>query len=166
VYSRTVSELLVAHDGGPLTGHTFTGHTAACAAGVAVQRIVARDGLVARVRSEGEVFRRLLAEALAGLEAVGDIRGRGFFVGVEFVADRDSREPFDPQLQIAARIGRRAAADGLLCYPTPGNIDGVNGDSIILAPPYIATREELAEIAARFAAAAHAVFADRLSAGS
>ena len=161
IYSRAVSEVLVAHDGGPLTGHTFTGHTAACAAGVAVQRIVARDGLVARVRSEGEVFKGLLAEALAGLEAVGDIRGRGFFVGIEFVADRATKRPFDAALEVASRIGRRAAADGLLCYPTPGNVDGASGDSIILAPPYVATRAELAEIATRFAAAARAVFEDR-----
>ena len=126
-----------------------------------MQRIVARDGLVARVRSEGEVFKGLLAEALAGLEAVGDIRGRGFFVGIEFVADRASKRPFDAALEVASRIGRRAAADGLLCYPTPGNVDGASGDSIILAPPYVATRAELAEIATRFAAAARAVFEDR-----
>ena len=157
IYTRAVSEVLVAHDGGPLTGHTFTGHTAACAAGVAVQRIVARDALLARVRSEGEVFRRLLADALASLEAVGDIRGRGFFVAIEFVADRASKRPFDARLEVAARIGRRAAADGLLCYPTPGNVDGSSGDSIILAPPYVATREELAEIATRIGAAARAV---------
>jgi len=150
IYHGRVAEVIDRHDGGPLTGHTFTGHTAACAAGVAVQRIVKRDGLVARVRRDGPALLARITRALEGVEAVGDIRGRGFFVGIELVADRDSKAPFPPALQIATRIGQAAAANGLLCYPSSGNIDGVNGDTVILAPPYITTDAELDEIAGRF----------------
>jgi len=160
VYHQRIQEVIVRHDGGPLTGHTFTAHTAACAAGAAVQRIVRREGLVARVRAEGEYFKTLLREALGGIEAVGDIRGRGFFVGIEFVRDRGTKAPFDPTLMLSARIGKQGIARGLLCYPISGNVDGTRGDGVILAPPYIATREQLQEIVGLFADSARAALAD------
>jgi adenosylmethionine-8-amino-7-oxononanoate aminotransferase len=93
-------------------------------------------------------------DALKSVEAVGDVRGRGFFIGVELVANRDTKEPFSASAQVANRIGRAAAADGLLCYPSMGNLDGIRGDTVILAPPYNATEEELKEIVGLFA---HAV---------
>jgi adenosylmethionine-8-amino-7-oxononanoate aminotransferase len=150
IYHRRVAEVIDHHDGGPLTGHTFTGHTTACAAGVAVQRIVRRDGLVDRVRRDGPALLARIRNSLEGIDAVGDIRGRGFFVGVELVADRASKIPFEPALHVATTIGQAAAANGLLCYPSSGNIDGVSGDTVILAPPYITTDAELDEIAGRF----------------
>ena len=150
VYQNFILEALMKHDGGPLTGHTFTAHTLACAAGAAVQRIVKRDGLVSRISSEGDAFKTMLRDALQGVDAVGDIRGRGFFVGVEFVADRASRAPFETAQQLSARIGKHAVDRGLLCYAISGNVDGVRGDAVILAPPYITTREQLREIAQIF----------------
>jgi adenosylmethionine-8-amino-7-oxononanoate aminotransferase len=154
VYHRSIADVINRLDGGPLTGHTFTGHTAACAAGVAVQTIVKREHLVERVQVVGLQFLQMLRDALLSVEAVGDIRGRGFFVGIEFVANRDTKEPFSASAQVANRIGRAAAADGLLCYPSMGNLDGIRGDTVILAPPYNATEEELKEIVGLFA---HAV---------
>jgi adenosylmethionine-8-amino-7-oxononanoate aminotransferase len=142
IYHRRVADVIDAHDGGPLTGHTFTGHTLACAAGVAVQTIVERDGLLARVRRDGPRLQQMLRASLGSLEAVGDIRGRGFFVGIEFVSDRSSRRPFARDLHLSARIGAEAAADGLLCYPTSGNVDGVLGDVVMLAPPFNAAEAE------------------------
>jgi adenosylmethionine-8-amino-7-oxononanoate aminotransferase len=146
IYHRSVSDVIVARYGGPLTGHTFTGHTAACAAGVAVQRIVKRDGLIERVRADGPKFMAMLRDELQTVAAVGDIRGRGFFAGIEFVADRETKKPFDSAKELANRIGRAAARDGLLCYPSMGNVDGIRGDTVILAPPYNATAGELEEI--------------------
>jgi adenosylmethionine-8-amino-7-oxononanoate aminotransferase len=148
VYHRRVAAVIDAADGGPLTGHTFTGHTAACAAGAAVQTIVRRERLLERVAADGPRLLAALAAELGGLEAVGDIRGRGFFVGIELVADRDRREPFAPELGLAGRVGRAALAAGLLLYPLAGNVDGVRGDAILLAPPYNASAAELAEIVA------------------
>ncbi len=146
LYHRRLAEVLDAVDGGPLTGHTFTGHTLACAAGVAVQRIIERDHLLERVARDGATFRAALAAEVADIEAVGDVRGRGFFVGVEFVRDRASREPFDPALGVSGRVGSAANALGLLLYPIGGNVDGTRGDALILAPPYNAPPEILDEI--------------------
>jgi len=153
VYHRRVAEVIDAAHGGPMTGHTFTGHTLACAAAVAVQTVVRRDGLLERVRRDGPRLLDALRAELATVEAVGDIRGRGFFIGIEFVADRATREPFDPALKLSLRVGAEAAADGLLFYPVSGNVDGRRGDALILAPPYNATDAELGEIVARLGAA-------------
>ena len=150
VYSRAIAAVLEAADGGPLTGHTFSGHTAACAAGVAVQTIIGRDGLLERVRTAGTEFQRTLRAALARYDAVGDVRGRGFLVGVELVADRATRAPFAAECALAETIGQCAFEDGLICYATGGNVDGIDGDTILLAPPYIASDAELEEIIARF----------------
>ncbi|GLS85974.1 adenosylmethionine-8-amino-7-oxononanoate aminotransferase [Cypionkella aquatica] len=133
-------------DGAFGTGHTFTGHTAACAAGVAVQNIIAREGLLARVTANESRLKSWLAEALHGVEAVGDIRGRGHFICTELVADRDSKQPFPAARQLALKIRAAAMQNGLICYPVSGNVDGTNGDIVILAPPYNCTDAELTEI--------------------
>ena len=150
IYSRAVAAVLDAADGGPLTGHTFTGHTAACAAGLAVQTIIERDGLLERVRTAGAEFQPALRAALAGYEAVGDVRGRGFLIGVELVRDRITRAPFPAGRALAETIGQCAFEDGLICYASGGNVDGLAGDVILLAPPYIASDAELEEIIERF----------------
>ncbi len=146
IYCDRVADLLQRTAGGPMTGHTFTGHTLACAAGVAVQRIVARDGLVERVARDGERLRTMLADRMGDLPELGDIRGRGFFIGLEFVADRKTKEPFPSEHGLHLRIRARSLDNGLICYPMGGNVDGVKGDTVILAPPYNATDEELEEI--------------------
>jgi adenosylmethionine-8-amino-7-oxononanoate aminotransferase len=132
--------------GGPLTGHTFTGHTLACAAGVAVQRIVERDQLVERVRADGPRLMTMIRERLADVVQVGDIRGRGFFVGLELVADPATKEPFPAAASVHLLVRRHALDNGLICYPSGGNVDGVNGDTVIIAPPFNASEAEIDEI--------------------
>ena len=146
LYSAKVADALTAAHGAVMTGHTFTGHTAACAAGVAVQRVVERDGLLPHVKARGEALRAELARALADVPEVGDIRGRGYFTGLEIVRDPAAKTPFAPGLKVHAEIGRIAFDHGLICYPCTGNVDGVAGDTVILAPPYNASDEELAEL--------------------
>jgi adenosylmethionine-8-amino-7-oxononanoate aminotransferase len=106
--------------------------------------------LVERVREEGKWLMDALHGALGQHPRIGDIRGRGFFIGTEFVADRDTKEPFDPSLAIFDKIRRRAWENGLICYPVGGNVDGRRGDHAILAPPYNASRAELEEIVDKF----------------
>ncbi|HUL10035.1 MAG TPA: aspartate aminotransferase family protein [Candidatus Acidoferrum sp.] len=154
VYHRKVAEPILAVHGAALTGHTFSGHTACCAAGVAVQTIIKRENLVQRVHDNGAKLTQMLRTALHGVDAVGDIRGRGHLIGIEFVADRQTSEPFRAELQLFARIRQTAFDDGLICYPVGGNVDGVNGDIVIIAPPYNATDDELAEIVDKFGHAA------------
>jgi adenosylmethionine-8-amino-7-oxononanoate aminotransferase len=146
ILSERLWEPMMARHGALMTGHTFSGHTAACAAGVAVQTIVERDGLLDKVKTDGIYLMDLLRKTLGDRPYVGDIRGRGFFIGIELVADRASKEPFEPALQLFGRVRDRTFANGLICYPTGGNVDGVKGDQIILAPPYNASRAELEEI--------------------
>ena len=151
ICTTEVWQAIAAKDGAFGTGHTFSGHTAACAAGVAVQNIIARDKLLARVTSNEPRLKSWLAGALTGTDAIGDIRGRGHFLCVELVANRDTKTPFDPALQLHLKIRAQAMANGLICYPVGGNVDGVAGDIVILAPPYNATDDELTEIVAKTA---------------
>jgi adenosylmethionine-8-amino-7-oxononanoate aminotransferase len=140
-------------------GHTYLGHPVACAAALAVQRVIARDGLLARVRTSGRTFEALLRERLGAHPHVGDIRGRGLFWGIELVNDRASRAPFDPARQLHARIKREAMARGLMTYPMGGTLDGVRGDHIVLAPPFIAEDAHLRQIVDRLAPAIDAAIA-------
>ena len=139
--------------GSYMTGHTFTGHTAACAAALAVQQIIERDALLDRVRDAGTAFREALRQTLSRFDEVGDVRGRGFFVGIELVRDRVTKAPFPAQRALSFDIGARAFANGLICYPCSGNVDGTDGDTLIIAPPYNATDGELEEIIAKLLAA-------------
>ncbi|MEO5735837.1 MAG: aspartate aminotransferase family protein, partial [Variovorax sp.] len=138
-------------------GHTYLGHPVACAAALAVQQVLHRDGLLAKVREDGAAFGAMLRDALGAHPHVGDIRGRGFFWGVELVADRASKAPFDPSAKVNALIKQDAMARGLLCYPFGGTVDGRLGDHVLLAPPYIATRQDLQRIATLLAESIDAV---------
>jgi len=144
-HERLRGPIFEAH-GGLMTGHTFTGHTAACAAGVAVQQVIARDHLLQNVTEMGHYLRELLQAELGDRLYIGDIRGRGLFQGVELVQDRQSKLPFAPDLKLHARLRDRAFENGLICYPVGGNVDGRQGDIIILSPPYIVSRAEIEEI--------------------
>lgn len=118
-------------------GHTYMGHPTACAASLAVQQVIDREGLLQRVRDLGDHLDAKLNERLGQHPHVGDIRGRGLFRGLEIVADRETKAPFAPSLKLHARIKKAAMADGLMIYPMGGTIDGQNGDHVLLAPPFI-----------------------------
>jgi len=146
IYNDKVANAIHEQHGAPMTGHTFTAHTACCAAGVAVQKIVERDRLVERVHKMEGALRNALAEATKDIEAVGDIRGRGFFQALELVADRKTKAPFPAERKLFMKVRQKAFDNGLICYPVGGNVDGINGDVIIIAPPYNVTDTELDEI--------------------
>ncbi len=157
IYNDKVADAIHGQHGAPMTGHTFTAHTACCAAGVAVQKIVERERLVERVHQMEGALRDTLAEATKDIEAVGDIRGRGFFQALELVADRKTKAPFPAERKLFMKIRQKAFDNGLICYPVGGNVDGVNGDVIIIAPPYNVTATELDEIAEKTAASVRQV---------
>jgi len=146
VISRRVGDAILARDGSFLTGHTYSGHTTACAAALAVQRIIQRENLLQRVQSNGIRFQAAVRAALGRFEEVGDVRGRGYFIGIEFVRNRQTREPFPAARGLSHEIGRRAFELGLICYPCAGNVGGVAGDTIVLAPPFNASDGELSEL--------------------
>lgn len=152
IYNDKVADAIHGRHGAPMTGHTFTGHTACCAAGVAVQKIVEREKLVERVHAMEGKLRAMLVEATKDIAAVGDIRGRGFFQAIELVSDRETKKPFDGERKLFMKIRQQAFHNGLICYPVGGNVDGINGDVVIIAPPYNVTEAELTEIADKTAA--------------
>ena len=128
-------------------GHTYMGHTAACAGALAVQRTMCEQDLLAQVRTRGALLEHVLLERLGNHPHVGDIRGRGLFYGIELVADRTSKETFDPARKMHARVKSAALGHGLMCYPMGGTIDGKYGDHILLAPPFIAAEAEIHSVA-------------------
>ena len=140
-------------------GHTYLGHAVACAAALAVQQVIERDGLLQKVQRGAHVLQALLAEKFANHPQVGEVRGRGYFWGVELVAERAGKTPFDPARRLHARVKSEAFARGLLVYPMGGTVDGRYGDHILLAPPFIVTDDELALIVERLAEAVDAAIA-------
>ncbi len=118
-------------------GHTYICHPMACAAALAVQKVIARDRLLDNVKAMGAHLSRRLGERFGNHPYVGDIRGRGLFMGVELVEDRGSKLPFDPAKRLNARIKREAMDRGVAVYPGGGTIDGIRGDHVLLAPPFI-----------------------------
>lgn len=140
-------------------GHTYMGHPMAAAAGLAVQQVIARDNLLENVQAMGAVLRAQLHSHFGQHPHIGDIRGRGLFQAIELVADRDTKAPFDPAHKLHARIKAEAMARGLMVYPMGGTIDGVQGDHVLLAPPFIVRETDLAEITGRLAEAVDAALA-------
>jgi adenosylmethionine-8-amino-7-oxononanoate aminotransferase len=130
-------------------GHTYLGHATACAAALAVQKVMRRDNLVLRSATQGERLKKMLNDEFADHPFVGDVRGRGLFIGIELVTDRISKVPFDSAIKLHAKIKAAALRNGLLCYPMGGTMDGVQGDHILLAPPFIINDDELAMIVTR-----------------
>ncbi|MBR0786451.1 aspartate aminotransferase family protein [Bradyrhizobium iriomotense] len=124
-------------------GHTYLAHPLACAAALAVQDVIREDGLLDQVKERGRQLEQRLTERFGNHRHVGDIRGRGLFWAIELVADRASRASFDPALKLHQKIKAEAFANGLGCYPGGGTVDGVRGDHVLLAPPYIASADEI-----------------------
>lgn len=127
-------------------GHTYIGHATACAAALAVQKAVEQRGLLEKVVRQGDRLHARLVEQLGQHPNVGDIRGRGLFRGIELVADRASKTPFAPELKPHARFKKQAMAEGLMCYPMGGTLDGQRGDHLLLAPPFIIDDGHVEEI--------------------
>ncbi len=157
VFQKRIADAIIETDGAIAVGHTFTGHTLACAAGVAVQNIIEREDLITRVRQEGDWLVNTLRSELGQNPHIGDVRGRGYFIGIEFVQDRDSKEPFAPEQMVFAKLQATAFENGLICYPVQGNVDGKKGDIAIVSPPYNANRAELEEIVDKFVRSADQV---------
>ncbi|RVT82194.1 aspartate aminotransferase family protein [Rhodobacteraceae bacterium CCMM004] len=134
-------------------GHTYVGHPAAAAAGHAVVSALLDRGLVARSAAQGEALADRLEARFGQHPHVGDLRGRGLFRGVELVADRETKAPFDPARGVAPKVKKAAFEAGLICYPMQGTIDGRQGDHVLLAPPFIVEDAQLDELVDKLAVA-------------
>ncbi len=151
--SRAIYDAIAGGSGVFQHGFTYIGHPTACAGALAVQQAIERDDLLANVAAQGAQLHADLAARFDGHPHVGDIRGRGLFLGLELVADRATKTPFDPAQKLHARIKSAAFARGLICYPNGGTVDGVRGDHVLLAPPYILEDAHRAELVDKLSAA-------------
>ena len=137
-------------------GHTYLGHPAATAAGLAVVTAMENRNLMPRVREQGAKLDTALRETFGQHPHIGDIRGRGLFQGLEFVQDRSAKTSFDPARKIAPKIKAAAFEAGLICYPMQGTRDGAVGDHVLLAPPFIISDEEIGILCERLSIAVEA----------
>ncbi len=138
-------------------GHTYMGHPAACAGSIAVLTAMEERSLLANVSARGDQLQERLRARFGNHPNVGDVRGRGLFVGVELVADRATKAPLPPEAKTHAQIKREAFARDLMTYPMGGTIDGKSGDHILLAPPFIVTEDDVDTIVDRLGEAVEAV---------
>jgi hypothetical protein len=133
--------------GGFNHAQTYSHTPVICAAGLATVRYLKQRRLVQRCHDLEQVFFAKLSR-LKGFSVVGDIRGKGLLAGIEFVKDRNTKEPFARPDKFAERIVDAAFANGLILWPNTGHVDGVNGDIVMLAPPFIITEAQLEEMVA------------------
>src|SRR2546428_12051029 len=143
-----IIDVIANGSGGFLHAQTFSHHTVACAAGLAAVRQLKQQRLVERCATLGAVLQRRLA-SLTDLPHVGDVRGRGLLGGIEFVEDKASRVPFPRSAKFAERFADAALDTGITVWPNVGHADGTTGDAALIAPPFIITEPEIAEIVSR-----------------
>jgi adenosylmethionine-8-amino-7-oxononanoate aminotransferase len=159
---RRIVDVIARGSGALAHAQTFSHHPVLCAAGLATVRYLRERALVARAAAMGRVFHDKLA-ALLDLPHVGDVRGRGMLAGVELVLDRETRAPFPRTAKVAERFTEAALLAGLVVWPNMGHVDGVDGDLIMLAPPFIIEPSQIDELVARFRTAYDASVAGALA---
>ncbi len=155
--SAKLCDAIIRGSGRLWNGHTYMSHATSCAGALAVLKVIEDDDLLANVRARGGELQQRLTAELGDHPNIGDIRGRGLFWSFEIVADRETRKPFDAKSRIADRIKDTAMDDGIMCYPSQGCADGINGDHVLIAPAYITTTAEIEEIASRLGRATERV---------
>ena len=137
-------------------GHTYMGHPVACAAGLAVLKAILNRKLLSSINNKSNQLFNCLKTQLEHPN-IGDIRGRGLFIGIEIVKNIETKKPFDPNLKVAASIKNAAFEAGLICYPMSGTRDGKWGDHILLAPPFIINESQIIELVNKLSIAIESV---------
>jgi adenosylmethionine-8-amino-7-oxononanoate aminotransferase len=137
-------------------GHTYMGHPVACAAGLAVLKAILNRKLLSSINNKSNQLFSCLKTQLEHPN-IGDIRGRGLFIGIEIVKNIETKKPFDPNLKVAASIKNAAFEAGLICYPMSGTRDGKWGDHILLAPPFIINENQIIELVNKLSIAIESV---------
>ena len=153
IMSDEIYDTITAGSGAFQHGFTYNGHATACAGALAVQQVIEDDGLLANCTTMGEMLRASLADAFGQRPWFGDLRGAGLFIGLELVAERASKRPFDPAHKLHARIKAAAMDLGLMVYPAGGTADGRAGDHVLIAPPFIIDESHVGMITERLGGA-------------
>lgn len=146
LFSQRIYDGIVDGRGYLMLGHTYMAHPISCAAALAVQKIIHRDGLLDNVRHMGSYLKQGLKQTFGDHAHVGDIRGNGLMLALELVTDKQSKTPFPNTRHLWREIQATAMSHGLMCYPNQGTADGRSGDHVLLAPPYIINQQECDEL--------------------
>ncbi len=146
-------------------GHTYMAHATACAAALAVQKVIKDERLLDQVAARSDYLFQGLKIRFEDHPHVGEIRGRGLFIGIELVADKADKTPFAARLPLHQWIKDEAFAAGLICYPMAGTIDGKTGHHVLLAPPFIISEAQCDELLDKLGRALEAGFAKALAQG-
>ena len=128
-------------------GLTYQNHPTACAAAIAVLGIIEREGLVDNAAVQGAYLESRLRDMVARLPIVGELRGKGLLWGMELVADRATKERFDPALGVGRRVHTHGLANGLVVYQSGGS--AYASDEVFISPPLVVTHDDVDEIVAR-----------------
>ena len=147
IVREPIIEAVKRGSGSLINGYTYNANPVSCAAVAAVLGYIEKHGLIENARVQGELLERSLAE-LSDNPVVGEIRGKGLMRGIELVADKKSRTPFEPGAKAAGVMARECMERGLVIYPSGGMVDGVSGDNFLVAPPLVANADQVREIAA------------------
>ncbi len=131
-------------------GHTYLSHPAVCAAALAVQKEIDSRQLLENVRLQGKQLKSALQDAFGNHPNIGDIRGRGLFIGIEFVKDKASKIPFPVSFPLHSLLKKAAMEAGLMIYPMSGTIDGQHGHHALIAPSFIINNQHIDEIIEKF----------------
>ena len=159
IVGKKVIEVIEIGTGSFNHGQTYQAHPLACAASLAVQRIIRNEELLSNVRERGLYLSHLLRKGLRFHRYVGDIRGMGLFWGIEFVQDKDTKVPFPKATNVASMISEMALQDfDIILYPGQGTADGVDGDHVLVAPAYNVTREAVEYIVRKLVLVVDAFF--------
>jgi adenosylmethionine-8-amino-7-oxononanoate aminotransferase len=111
-----------------------------------VQEYIESENLHDNIRVRGRELEGRLKSAFSKHPHVGDIRGRGLFWSIELIEDKASKKPYAATDQIAIKIGAAALENGMMCYPTQGCANGIDGDHVLLAPSYTSSADEITTI--------------------
>lgn len=158
LFSARIYQAIEAGSGFFQHGHTYLAHPTAAAAALAVVTKLSDGGLTERSRVMGDRLLSALRSSFSQHPHIGDIRGRGLFLGIEFVEDRNSKEPFSADRALHKQIKKAAFEAGLLCYGMGGTVDGVKGDHILLAPAFIIEDQHIDEIVSKLGQTFDTVF--------
>lgn len=146
VASEKVMEPILAGTKSVMSGHTLSANPQTCAVSLAVLEYLEKNEIVKEVECKSVYLRNLLEKLQTQFSFIGEVRGKGLLLGLEFVEDKTTKRPFPRKAAVTQTIVTLAKEKGLLVYPAGAGMDGVNGDSIIISPPLTITKREMEEI--------------------
>jgi len=147
--SEKVMEPIIKGSGSIMSGHTFSANPLSCAAALAVISYIEKNNIVQHVEQKGIMLQMELVKLQMKYSFIGDVRGKGLLLGLEFVQNRMTKQPFDRDIELCNTIIQMAHNNGLLLYPAQAGIDGIIGDALLIAPPLTITFSEIHELIGR-----------------